>query len=414
MSSSAHVLGALGAAPASGSLPGYVRIHGSVGSGGINHTPDVRLVQMALNSVPGSTGGAAPPLAGDGIVGPKTIAAIRRFQQLWSSVVDGRIDPQGPTLRALNALAGLPAAATPAAPRAAYAAGSPPAPAPAPTEAELRAAARWNEAQVVVMPNVVLMILTTMQLLMAARIYTGSRIVASGAPDANAVRSPQRLAFLFVAKHFRLSEVGVLPSLLALNEISNVYARCLDTIRGRTFSTPLGPRFDRLFSLTTIPPQVIGKTAIAYVGKASAAGAPPVPNGFSVPVGSSGQTMPEISDGIYLLPGYDAVPQLHVPVLMHELAHLCGGPTPDHWIVDMKFNSAAEYDAQKTAQRLRNVKCYEVLALEAQGGSLAAQLLYPALGLPTTPPSCSMFGQLMAPAAIPGGTDPIAWPMYAN
>jgi hypothetical protein len=80
-----------------------ITITASVGAGGANIPTDVRTIQAALNDVPSSSGGPDPALAVDGIVGPLTLAAIRGFQQTHVSIVDSRIDPNGPTLAALNA-----------------------------------------------------------------------------------------------------------------------------------------------------------------------------------------------------------------------------------------------------------------------------------------------------------------------
>jgi peptidoglycan hydrolase-like protein with peptidoglycan-binding domain len=77
-----------------------ISIRGSVGRGGTNRFEDVCVVQELLNkqSIP-----PLSPLAVDGIVGPKTIAAIESFQRRVLSIShpDGRVDPGGPTLAAL-------------------------------------------------------------------------------------------------------------------------------------------------------------------------------------------------------------------------------------------------------------------------------------------------------------------------
>ena len=81
---------------------GGIAIQSSVGAGGTNRPDDARTIQSALNEVPSTKGGPSPALKVDGIVGPKTIAEIRRFQQTHGTVVDARIDPTGRTLIALN------------------------------------------------------------------------------------------------------------------------------------------------------------------------------------------------------------------------------------------------------------------------------------------------------------------------
>jgi hypothetical protein len=91
--------------PASGS--DTIGISGSVGAGGFNKPDDVRVIQQALNEVDPGQGGADPKLKVDGWIGPKTIAAISKFQLANLGWADGRIDPHGPTLAKLNTLVSL-------------------------------------------------------------------------------------------------------------------------------------------------------------------------------------------------------------------------------------------------------------------------------------------------------------------
>lgn len=71
------------------------RLGGSVGQGGKNDRNDVELVQQQL-----ADNGVDPgPI--DGLVGPKTIAAIRKFQSGFLRNPDGRVDPDGRTFREL-------------------------------------------------------------------------------------------------------------------------------------------------------------------------------------------------------------------------------------------------------------------------------------------------------------------------
>jgi hypothetical protein len=79
------------------------KIVGSVGRGGKNTRNDVILVQSLLNDF------MQPParlLAEDGIVGPKTAAAIVDFQKRVVKYrnPDGRVDPGRQTIRALNGM----------------------------------------------------------------------------------------------------------------------------------------------------------------------------------------------------------------------------------------------------------------------------------------------------------------------
>jgi hypothetical protein len=76
-------------------------ITGSVGAGGINARKEAQYVQALLNVFRAEHGGV--PLTLDGIVGPKTISAISEFQTAVTGAVDGRVDPGGPAITALEA-----------------------------------------------------------------------------------------------------------------------------------------------------------------------------------------------------------------------------------------------------------------------------------------------------------------------
>ncbi|WP_024882047.1 peptidoglycan-binding protein [Methylosinus sp. LW3] len=71
-------------------------ILGSVGQGGANNASDVRVTQRLLNDSLARE--KQMLLKVDGIVGPKTISAISNFQKKNGSIVDGRVDPMGPTI----------------------------------------------------------------------------------------------------------------------------------------------------------------------------------------------------------------------------------------------------------------------------------------------------------------------------
>jgi hypothetical protein len=90
-------------------------IRQSVGLGGVNAPADVAEVQRLLNGVPAAQGGAMPTLLETGTCGAATRAAILHFQKVRApTFADGRIDPGGPTLAGLNALAVLPGGEFPA------------------------------------------------------------------------------------------------------------------------------------------------------------------------------------------------------------------------------------------------------------------------------------------------------------
>jgi hypothetical protein len=90
----------------SSGFTGPVAISAPVGRGPLarNRPDDVRTIQDALNQVTlaGAAGGPMPFLAVDGICGPKTNAAISRFQQVQLRIFDGVIEPNKNTIVRLN------------------------------------------------------------------------------------------------------------------------------------------------------------------------------------------------------------------------------------------------------------------------------------------------------------------------
>lgn len=96
----------------------FVRLTGSVGREGNNAVLDVMAVQHLINAYPPF---GQPPLVTDGRCGPRTIAAIEAVERYHLGLAgpDGKIDPAGPTLAALNMArktGGLRGAPMPAAP----------------------------------------------------------------------------------------------------------------------------------------------------------------------------------------------------------------------------------------------------------------------------------------------------------
>jgi peptidoglycan hydrolase-like protein with peptidoglycan-binding domain len=79
-------------------------LKGSVGFGGKNQSTDVKLVQQMLNAVPSARGGAFPALAPDGVCGPLTNGAIRKFQGANQCPTDGRMDVGGTTEKTIIAV----------------------------------------------------------------------------------------------------------------------------------------------------------------------------------------------------------------------------------------------------------------------------------------------------------------------
>lgn len=96
-----------------GPMSGYlhVTIGGAVGRGGVNRSTDVRAIQQLLNIR--RSAWSSRPLCVDGMCGPQTLRAIAEAQHrlVGRPRSDGRIDPNGPTLRMLNAMRPVPHAA---------------------------------------------------------------------------------------------------------------------------------------------------------------------------------------------------------------------------------------------------------------------------------------------------------------
>lgn len=78
-------------------------IKAAVGLGGQNIPADVNTVQQLLNALSPLEGGPLQILAEDGLFGPLTQAAIGRYQNHVLGWADGRIDPNGPTIKSLTA-----------------------------------------------------------------------------------------------------------------------------------------------------------------------------------------------------------------------------------------------------------------------------------------------------------------------
>lgn len=77
-----------------------MRLKGSVGQGGRNLASDATYVQLLLADW--QMVNSQQPIKVDGIVGPKTIAAIRAFQAKNIAVTDGLVEPNRSSIKALE------------------------------------------------------------------------------------------------------------------------------------------------------------------------------------------------------------------------------------------------------------------------------------------------------------------------
>jgi peptidoglycan hydrolase-like protein with peptidoglycan-binding domain len=72
----------------------------SVGRGGNNNSIDTLVIQNALNVIHSKN--STKWIAVDGLVGPETIGSITAFQSRRHLIADGRVDPNGSTLKKLR------------------------------------------------------------------------------------------------------------------------------------------------------------------------------------------------------------------------------------------------------------------------------------------------------------------------
>jgi hypothetical protein len=92
-----------GTRPNAGPEPDFpVTISQSVGAGGANVPADVVQIQRALNHVLPELAGALPFLLDDGLVGPMTLGAIKKFQERNFGWFDSRVDPDQKTIALIN------------------------------------------------------------------------------------------------------------------------------------------------------------------------------------------------------------------------------------------------------------------------------------------------------------------------
>jgi hypothetical protein len=406
-------------------LPGRLRLARSVGAGGANARSEVAAIQSALNGIPGSLAGPEPPLATDGLIGPKTLAAIRGFQAGWLDVRDGRIDPGGPTLACLNAAVGapsarapgdLPARATGPAARAWGALGSavigatgfaalraapgalPGAPRRDPLILDIiRAMVRLDDLRDNVLFGVEMAMKAAVRMAERAFDYANLLVTPSrGLPGWNDREAANRLAFLLLAKHFHLSEAEPSRALAAATRVLEVARRIhLRTISRRGAFGVLHDQSDRYISNFRLRPGDIGAAYNIGLGGADR------PN----PLHHNGDR----SDHIYLTPLWDRGDSTWKQcTLIHELAHFVGGISPG--IDDHAYAFQAHYPTLVPSLRLRNTDCYALYLAERYHGTVAA-----ARGRDIDPRKMGNFpfveagGNVVLPEP-PSGPDPFAFP----
>ncbi|MBD0274024.1 MAG: hypothetical protein ICV73_19115 [Acetobacteraceae bacterium] len=368
-------------------VPGLVSIHQSVGAGGANARNDAQRVLIALNAVPCVHAGAGGDLAVDGLAGPKTRAAIHDFQARWLKVVDSRCDPHGPTLRLLNQMAGVfrPAGAArhpgPAAPASGFSpkvAAAPAALGPNDAKAVADAEGRHRRVYGEHLPRVAdWMAGATAISGRAVRYATALRAAAGRAKPPTAADAPERRAFLFLAKYFRLHERDPAAALDAAASVDRVLRDIALTTTMQAMQPPPekpGGLDRRIFVCLwkTARPQTRKDIGFTYAGGLWA-------NDWKAPSGwvddartGDRRKHPQMLHQIFLQPRFDReAPDFQRAVLVHEMAHGAGPPAGGRRIdlAPEVYASDAGFAALPTARRLRTADCYAAFVLDLAIGT---------------------------------------------
>lgn len=313
--------------------PGYtpVAIQSSVGFGGTNRNDDVLAVQRLLNKVRAKIGKPLVPLDEDGWIGPKTVAAIREFQQSQLGFNDGRVDPFQKTINKLNELAAGQDGSPPVSPPPSGT--SPPSPSPSqpivkmtPVQAALEATPRAMQWALSAQTHLVLL-------------KSGLRRTALG-PPVNAE------LFAIANVHFHLDRNWQLVE-LNLAQIIEVFGRIMTMLRN--------------------PDRFYREGPMVKLGEVESWWA-------DAPVGGFHLSAP--NNTFTFRPRYpDTGPNCRAAILLHEGAHFCGlvgqighfaqeFPPPD----GTPQGGPRNYAQLLTHEAMRNASSYAAFAIHAATG----------------------------------------------
>lgn len=310
--------------PAGGS--GTVTISASVGLAGANRADDVKKVQSLLNEVRPDRGGPVPKLVVDGLCGPLTRNAIRKFQTFMKlPVQDSRVDPDGPTLMALNS-------------------------------------ERMNNSA----PSLPLL-RHTIRLFRAVNATSYARDAVKRAIAVTEAALHYKMigpgltqspdAYQFVSRHFKFDGVSDNRAIDDLTYIRATYRRMESVLRGIpgvTGTTIYGPN---LHDIDPTPEQT-----------------PPMWKAY-VPVDDDG---PYLSTRIYWTDNIDGHPQdRYTYLLLHELAHFVDNVEPSLQIVDHGYLALGTVFALDHHRRVRNADNYSMMAFHRAFGKARLQAMYP-------------------------------------
>ena len=351
-------------------LPGSVILGGSVGYNGANSKDDVTSIQASLNAVMPDLGGAIEILSEDGLAGPKTQNAILRFQTRWVNFRDSRIDPGGATLRALNRAVGAGMATAPAGPSLVQA-GPRSAHTPQVSNADklaiMKAAIRHATVKAVWLPA------CYQASLSAVRVATKAANYAARLPSPSVAREdPERLAFLLVAKHFKLHERHPVQAAAGARRIETMCRRMSLALTNRVGkSIPgLAPGTDIIVSLWRTPRDVAGHPGYTWFGGAYERHRMlgNIHSGEEV-----GRLSPDFADRIYLTPEFDQSHDAYrLHVLVHELAHFIGDMSGGWTLGDLGYAYEPRYLGNGSIERQRNADAYACFIRECGVGTTDA------------------------------------------
>ncbi len=324
-----------------------ISISRPVGQGGANAPADVRVIQQALNRVCEADGGPSPLLLPDSIAGPKTCAAISKFQTRQIGFADGRVDPGKRTIAALNRLGASPfraQAVTAPQPGAGGKGGASGGPGFSVTYENMR------RVYLDLVPAAHSCVFAAL-----AAIAASEDGVRRGTPSA----TPQRK---LLDKHFRLNAN---PSAAADLRLIKANFQKMSTLLAKNAA---------IAEATFVgAPGVYALKDIAHSGVLAIS----IPGGVNMKGQTYGITL---RNGQKFTLGADkivlqvifffATEDLMVDTLIHEMAHFIGAAQGPDLIDDPPGRSSAQsfIDKLTPAQRPRIAECYSLFAYEAKFG----------------------------------------------
>jgi hypothetical protein len=316
-------------------------ISAPVGVGGKNRDADVRTVQQLLNDVPTASGGPIQPLAVDGLIGPKTIAAIGRFQKAQFGWQDGRVDPGGPTIARLSSIAQRSGGADFDKGEAATGQSNP-----------ILEAFRLTTMTISI-PDAKAAVTQAL-----SRVDQAATFVMLG--GSGLTTNPA--SFDIIDRHFLFKGVGREQTLSELHFMRSIFLRMKTVLDNRTsvFGGPMwGPN---LFDIDPFPDKTDPRVK-AYVPRASA----------------------EHTDGVtpnrmYLCRGLDGQTQdRYTHILIHELGHFVDDEAPETEIIDHGYAFFGTLKTLPHDKRLHNADTYAIFAFENAFGKERVVKMFPLL-----------------------------------